>query len=134
MDQNERIRRIVERPSGLASKLGLRILSADPDRIVAELDVTEIHNNRNGHMHGGALMAIADELGGTATFLSITESQGTTTMESKTNFFRPVEIGDRIRTETTALHKGQRTMVWQTRIFRGDGKLAAIVTQTQMVF
>lgn len=131
--ERERIDSIVGRRTNFSQSLGIRIVSADPDRLVAEVDVTETMANRNGTMHGGAMMAIADDLGGLATFVAIAEGQGTTTVESKTNFFRPVAIGDRVMAEATPLHKGRKTMVWQTRIVRGDGKLAAIVTQTQLI-
>src|SRR5215813_10940960 len=76
---------------------------------------------------------VADNLGGTATFLNLPAGAGTTTIESKTNFFAAVPLGDTLRAECTPLHRGRTTMVWQTRITRGDGKLAAIVTQTQLV-
>ncbi|WP_296479211.1 PaaI family thioesterase, partial [Roseinatronobacter sp.] len=82
---------------------------------------------------GGAIMGLADNLGGTATFLNLVEGQGTTTMESKTNFLRSVAIGETLTTETTPLHRGRKTHVWQTRLIRSDGKLAAVVIQTQMI-
>ncbi|MCD1627589.1 PaaI family thioesterase [Seohaeicola saemankumensis] len=116
-----------------AQSLGLRILSADPDHVEAELPVTAALSNRNGTLHGGAFMALADNLGGTATFLNLREGEGTSTIESKTNFFRPVAVGDTARAVTLPLHKGRSTMVWQTTISNGEGKLAAIVTQTQMI-
>src|SRR6266446_1228456 len=100
---------------------------------IADLLVREDLANRNGALHGGAVMAIADNLGGTATFLNLPEGAGTTTIESKTNFFAAVPLGDTLRAECTPLHRGRTTMVWQTRIIRGDGKLAAMVTQTQLV-
>ncbi len=111
----------------------LRILHAHPDCLRAELAVTEALSNRNGVLHGGAIMGLADNLGGTATFLNLTDGQGTTTIESKTNFLRAVAIGETLTTETTPLHRGRRTQIWQTRLIRSDGKLAAIVTQTQMI-
>ncbi len=129
----DRVARIAEAQPPFANLIGLRVVSAQPDRVLAELDVTEALSNRNGMLHGGAIMALADNLGGTATFLNLGPDEGTTTMESKTNFFRPVPLGDVARAETTPLHKGRTTMVWQTRITRGDGKLAAVVTQTQMI-
>lgn len=113
--------------------LGMRVVSHDAGCVVAEMEVTDVLANRNGVLHGGAIMALADNLGGTATFLNIRPDQGTTTMESKTNFLRPVPIGDTLRAEARALHKGRRTMVWQTVLTRSDGKVAAIVTQTQMI-
>jgi 1,4-dihydroxy-2-naphthoyl-CoA hydrolase len=78
-------------------------------------------------------MAFADTIGAVATVANLKEGETTTTIESKTNFFAAVPLGDTARAECTPLHKGRTTMVWQTKITRGDGKLAAIVTQTQMV-
>src|ERR1043166_1819189 len=68
-----------------------------------------------------------------ATVANLKDGEGTTTIESKTNFFAPIPLGDTARAECTALHKGRTTMVWQTKITRGDGRLCAVVTQTQMV-
>src|ERR1700760_2076271 len=113
--------------------LGMKITHAAPDRVVAELVVREELANRNGVLHGGAVMALADNMGGTATFLNLPEGAGTTTIESKTNFFAAVPAGDTIRAECTPLHRGRTTMVWQTRIIRSDGRLAAIVVQTQLI-
>ena len=113
--------------------LGMKITHASPDRIVADLVVREELANRNGVLHGGAAMALADNLGGTATFLNLPEGAGTTTIESKTNFFAACALGETITAETTPLHRGRSTMVWQTRITRADGRLAVLVTQTQMV-
>jgi uncharacterized protein (TIGR00369 family) len=79
-------------------------------------------------------MALADNLGGTATTANLKPGQSTTTIESKTNFFAAIPVGDVAKAECTPLHRGRSTMVWQTRITRGsDGKLAALVTQTQLV-
>ncbi|MEH7827463.1 PaaI family thioesterase [Gemmobacter denitrificans] len=116
-----------------ARLLGLRITHASPDRVEADLPVTEALANRNGMLHGGAVMGLADNLGGTATFLNLKPGQGTVTVESKTNFFRPVPLNETAHAVTIALHRGRKTMVWQTSLFRADGKLAALVTQTQMV-
>ena len=113
--------------------LDVKLTHVSPDRLVGELTVRKELANRNGVLHGGALMAIADNLGGTATFLNLPEGANTTTLESKTNFFAGCPLGETITAETTPLHRGRSTMVWQTRIVRADGKLAAIVTQTQLV-
>ncbi|MFD1194647.1 PaaI family thioesterase [Seohaeicola saemankumensis] len=131
--EQARIDTIAQAQPPFAQTLGLRILSAHPDRVEAELPVTEALGNRNNTLHGGAFMALADNLGGTATFLNLKTGEGTSTIESKTNFFRPVAIGDTARAVTVPLHKGRSTMVWQTTITTGEGKLAAIVTQTQMI-
>ena len=84
-------------------------------------------------LHGGAVMAFADTVGAYATVANLPAGATTTTLESKTNFFAAIPLGDTAKAECTPLHRGRTTMVWQTRISRGDGRLAAIVTQTQMV-
>src|SRR5689334_12863944 len=116
-----------------AEFLGLTITSVSAERVTAELKARDELNNRFGIMHGGAIMALADNLGGTATTANLKPGQSTTTIESKTNFFAAVPIGDVAKAECTPLHRGRTTMVWQTRITRGDGKLCALVTQTQLV-
>lgn len=116
-----------------AQLLGIKMTHISPERVTAELYVKEELNNRFNIMHGGAIMALADNIGGTATTANLKEGQTTTTIESKTNFFAAIPIGDTVKAECTALHRGRTTMVWQTRITRGDGKLCAMVTQTQLV-
>ncbi|MGH6682716.1 MAG: PaaI family thioesterase [Pseudolabrys sp.] len=116
-----------------AKFMGIKITLLSPERVTAELAMREDLNNRHGIMHGGAIMALADNLGGTAATANLKEGQGTTTIESKTNFFTAIPVGDIAYAECTPLHRGRSTMVWQTRITRGDGKLCALVTQTQMV-
>jgi 1,4-dihydroxy-2-naphthoyl-CoA hydrolase len=116
-----------------ADLLGMTVTHLSPDRVVAELPVREDLGNRFGILHGGAIMAFADNLGGTATVANLPEGARTTTIESKTNFFAAIPVGDTARAECTPLHRGRTTMVWQTRITRNDGKLAAMVTQTQLV-
>jgi uncharacterized protein (TIGR00369 family) len=113
--------------------LGIKLVNVTPDRVEAELAVREEFKNRGGVMHGGALMAYADSLGGTTAHANLKPGQRTATIESKTNFFAGIPIGDVARAEAVPLHRGRSTIVVQTRITRQDGKLAAIVTQTQIV-
>lgn len=133
MTEAERLAAIAAAQPPFARLLGVRITLARPDRVECELPVTEALANRNGNLHGGAIMALADNLGGTATFLNLGPGEGTVTIESKTNFFRPVDPGDTVHAVAEPLHRGRKTQVWQTRLMRGDGKLVAMVTQTQMV-
>lgn len=84
-------------------------------------------------LHGGAMMALADTLGAIATVVNLKGGASTTTIESKTNFFAAIPMGDVAVAECTPLHRGKTTMVWQTKISRGDGRLAGVVTQTQLV-
>ena len=113
--------------------MGLKIVEVTKEKVTAELPVREDLCTRPAMLHGGAVMAFADTLGAIATIANLPEGVGTTTIESKTNFFAAILAGDTAKAECTPLHRGRTTMVWQTRITRGDGKLAAIVTQTQLV-
>lgn len=114
-------------------KLGLRMLDASKERLRAEVEVTRDLCTLPGRMHGGALMGIADSLGAVGAFLNLPPGHSTTTIESKTNFFSAGLEGEKVVAESTPIHLGRSTMVWQTRIEREDGKLVALVTQTQMV-
>jgi 1,4-dihydroxy-2-naphthoyl-CoA hydrolase len=116
-----------------AELVGMKITQVSRDKVLAELFVRDELENRMGVLHGGAIMAFADNLGGTATMVNLPPGARTATIESKTNFFAPIPIGDTAHAECTPLHRGTSTMVWQTRITRNDGKLCAIVTQTQIV-
>jgi uncharacterized protein (TIGR00369 family) len=131
-DPNDASERAVEQPP-FADFLGMKVTHVSRERVTAELLVREELGNRFGILHGGAIMALADNLGGTATIANLPEEHTTTTIESKTNFFAGIAVGDTAHAECTPLHRGRSTMVWQTRVTRGDGKLAAIVTQTQLV-
>jgi uncharacterized protein (TIGR00369 family) len=113
--------------------LGIEFVHAAPDRVVAQLVVRDELCTRPAVLHGGAIMAFADTLGATGTILNLPEGGGTTTIESKTNFIAAAPLGTRITGEATPVHRGRRTMVWQTRITTAEGRLVALVTQTQLV-
>ncbi|HXQ84383.1 MAG TPA: PaaI family thioesterase [Xanthobacteraceae bacterium] len=113
--------------------MGMKITHVSRDKVEAELVVREELHNRFGALHGGAVMALADNLGGTATMANLPPGGRTATIESKTNFFAGIPVGDTARAECTPLHRGRTTMVWQTRITRNDGRLCALVIQTQIV-
>jgi uncharacterized protein (TIGR00369 family) len=113
--------------------MGIEVVSIAPDRVIGQLKVREDLCTHPAVLHGGATMAFADTIGAVATVANLKDGETTTTIESKTNFFAAIPLGDTARAECTPLHKGRTTMVWQTRITRGDGRLAALVTQTQMV-
>lgn len=114
--------------------LGVNVLKRSPERSEAELVVREELCNRRDVLHGGAVMALADTLGGMTASVSLPDGGRTATIESKTNFFAAVPKGDTARAVCMPLHRGRTTIVLETRITRGDGKLAAIVTQTQLIF
>ena len=120
-------------PLPFAKLLGLELVSVTPERVEAVLHVREELCTRPAVLHGGAVMALADTLGALATITNLAEGATTTTIESKTNFFAAIPLGDTARAECTPLHRGRTTMVWQTKITRNDGRMAALVIQTQLV-
>jgi 1,4-dihydroxy-2-naphthoyl-CoA hydrolase len=124
---------VKERMLPFATLLGMEFVSASPERIVAELTVREDLCTRPAVLHGGAIMAFGDTLGAVGTVLNLPEGAGTTTIESKTNFVAPAPVGTRVIGECLPLHRGRRTMIWQTRISTAQGRLVALVTQTQLV-
>jgi uncharacterized protein (TIGR00369 family) len=120
-------------PSGFVKLMQVKVLNRSPERSEAELFIREELCNRRGVMHGGAVMGWADTMGGMTASAAIAGDQRTATIESKTNFFAPIPKGDTARAVCKPLHSGRTTIVLQTDITRGDGKLAAIVIQTQIV-
>lgn len=116
----------------LAELLGIRLVETNPDRVIAELAIRDDLRTVGGALHGGTLMALADTVGAVATVLNLPPGTGTTTLESKTNFFAAGRAG-LVRAEATPLHRGKRTMVWQTRVTDEAGRLLSQTIQTQMV-
>jgi 1,4-dihydroxy-2-naphthoyl-CoA hydrolase len=116
-----------------ADYLGIKITHISPERVTGELAVRGELATMPEIIHGGAIMALADNIGAVATVANLPDGAHTTTIESKTNFFAAIPVGDTARAECTPLHRGRTTMVWQTKITRNDGRLCAMVTQTQLV-
>lgn len=116
----------------LGDFLGIRFVEASKDRVVAQVTIRDELRTHGGALHGGTIMALADTVGAAATMLNLPPGAGTTTIESKTNFFAAGREGT-VHAEAVPLHRGKRTMVWQTRITDHSGRLLAQTTQTQMV-
>lgn len=117
----------------LARTLGIMMVEAGPERVVAEMTVREEICTLGNTLHGGAIMSLADIAGATGAFLSLPEGAiGTTTTESKTNMISSPPVGTKVIATATPVHKGKTSQVWQTRIEREDGKLVALTTQTQL--
>jgi 1,4-dihydroxy-2-naphthoyl-CoA hydrolase len=117
----------------LPGLLGIRFVEAEKERVRAELAVRDDLCTTPGVLHGGAVMAFADTLGAVGSVLNLPPGASTTTIESKTNFLSAGKGGTTVEGDCTPLHRGRRTMVWQTRILAPDGKVIALVTQTQAV-
>jgi 1,4-dihydroxy-2-naphthoyl-CoA hydrolase len=117
-----------------AELIGVNFVEADKDRVVAKMLVRSDLCTVRQSIHGGAVMAFADSVGAAATVINLPEdAKGTTTIESKTNFIGGAREGTTVIATATPVHRGRRTQVWQTRLETEEGKLVAIVTQTQMV-
>jgi len=129
----DRTKELNDNPQPLARLLGIEIVEAAKSRVVGRLIVRPEICTTFDTLHGGAIMAFADTLGATGAFLNLPPGAGTTTMESKTNFISAAKLGTIVTAESVPVHIGKSTSIWQTRIAREDGKLVAVVTQTQMV-
>jgi uncharacterized protein (TIGR00369 family) len=116
-----------------AALIGLEIIDVMPERAVARMKIRPEFCNRNGVAAGGVLMALANTLGTVATMANLRIGTNTITTESATNFIASLPVGDMAHAECNLVHDGEEMMVWQTKIMRGDGRLAAIVTQTQVI-
>jgi uncharacterized protein (TIGR00369 family) len=113
--------------------LGVRLVEIATERIVAELEVRPDLCTTGGIMHGGAYMAFADTLGAIGTILNMPPGKRTTTTDSGTKFIGAAKVNTTVTAECTALHRGRTTMVWQTLIKSAEGRLCAVVTQTQLL-
>jgi 1,4-dihydroxy-2-naphthoyl-CoA hydrolase len=113
--------------------MGVTLTAVAPDRVVAELSVRADLCTAGGILHGGAYMAFADTLGAVGTVVNLAKGQWTTTTDSSTKFIAGAKVGSVVTGECVALHRGRTTQVWQTSIRNADGKLCAVVTQTQLV-
>jgi uncharacterized protein (TIGR00369 family) len=113
--------------------MGVRLVTLEPERVVAELPVRADLCTAGGILHGGAYMAFADTLGAVGTIINLPQGKRTTTTDSSTKFIGGARVDTTVVGESVALHRGRTTMVWQTTIRSAEGKLCAVVTQTQLV-
>jgi uncharacterized protein (TIGR00369 family) len=117
----------------LPGLLGIEVVEAGPERTVGRMTVRPDMCTGGGTLHGGAIMAFADTLGAVATVVNMPRGARTATIESKTNFVSGAPVGSVVTGVSEPFHKGKTTQVWQTKITGADGKLVAVVTQTQIV-
>ena len=113
--------------------MGVRLTALASDRVVADMVVRPDLCTAGGILHGGAYMAFADTLGAVGTVINLGLGQRTTTTDSSTKFIAGAKVGSTVTGESLALHRGRTTQVWQTLIRNAEGKLCAVVTQTQLV-
>ena len=124
---------VMQRMTPFGATLGIEFTTVEPDLVEAEMLVRPEFCTNPAIMHGGAVMALADNVGAVATVINLPPDTVTTTLESKTNFLAAVPVNQKALARCEPVHKGRTTMVWTTTITREDGRKAAVVTQTQMV-
>jgi 1,4-dihydroxy-2-naphthoyl-CoA hydrolase len=125
---------IKSRPLPLGQMMGITFVGAELDKVTATMVVRPDLCTAGNTIHGGAVMAFADTVGAVGTVINLpADAKGTTTIESKTNFLGGAKEGSTVTATATPVHRGRRTQVWTTRIETEEGKLVAVVTQTQMV-
>lgn len=113
--------------------MGVRLVAVAPERVVAQLAVGPTLCTAGGVLHGGACMAFADTLGALGTLVNLPAGARTTTIDSSTKFIGAAPVDSTVTGECVALHRGRTTMVWQTTVRGAEGRLCAVVTQTQLV-
>ena len=113
--------------------MGVKLIECTPERVVAEMTVRPDLCTAGGILHGGAYMAFADTLGAMGTVMNLPKGKRTTTTDSSTKFLGSAKVGTVVRGESTPLHRGRTTNVWQTSVFNADGKLCVVVSQTQLI-
>lgn len=118
--------------SAFPNLLGIEIPVCTPEEVVCRMTVTPDMANRNGVLHGGAMMTLADTAAGTSSFINSPAEISNTTVEAKTNFIRPVKVGDVLTARCVPVHVGRSTNVLQVTLTRGDGKTVGVTTQTHM--
>ena len=118
--------------SNFTTHMGIQIVTCTPEQVVCKMLVTQPMLNRNGVLHGGALMSLADTAAGTASLIGSPAGITNSTVEAKTNFIRPVTLGDTVTARCVPLHVGRTTAVLQVTMTRGDGKVAGVTTQTHL--
>lgn len=119
-------------PTAFSQLLGIEEVVAGPDRAVYRMTISPQFANRNGVLHGGALMSLVDHCAGTIAFANCPPGTTNVTLEAKTNFLRAARIGDTVLAEGRPLHAGRTSVVVQVMVTRGDGKEISATTQTQL--
>lgn len=134
MDKDQNIQAQNIATVGFAKLMGIELIEVTPQRVRGQLKIGPDLCTTGGIMHGGAIMAFADTIGAIGARINLPEgANGTTTTESKTNFLSGVPVDTVVIAEATPVKIGRRLSVWQTRISTEEGKLVALITQSQMV-
>ena len=113
--------------------MGVKLEELGPERVLATMEVRADLCTSGGILHGGAYMAFADTLGAVGTVINLPPGKKTTTTDSSTKFIAGAKVGTTVTGESVALHRGRTTQVWQTTIRNAEGRLCAVVTQTQLI-
>jgi len=113
--------------------MGVKLEELGPERVLATMEVRAELCTSGGILHGGAYMAFADTLGAVGTVINLPPGKKTTTTDSSTKFIAGAKVGTTVTGESVALHRGRTTQVWQTTIRNAEGRLCAVVTQTQLI-
>ncbi len=119
-------------PSNFSALLGIEFVTCTPEEVICQMVVSTSMANRNGVLHGGALMTLADTAAGTTAFINSPVEVTNTTVEAKTNFVRPVTVGDTVIARCVPIHVGRTTVVLQVMLTRGDGKVVGATSQTHL--
>jgi uncharacterized protein (TIGR00369 family) len=119
----------------IARTLGYDITEADSGRVVITAEPKDIHLNPWGTVHGGLAATMLDSCMGLAIQSTLEKGLGSTTLEFKISFVRPItpETGP-IRAEGTVINRGRRIGIADGRVTDGKGRLLVHGTTTCLIF
>lgn len=130
---DEKTTALLHQLAPLTGELGIEVLVNSPSEVRTRLAWQERLCNSGGMLHGGTIMALGDTTGAACAVANLPEgSGGTVTIESKTNFLRPIRAGYAVAV-ARPLHAGRRLIVVEIDVLDDHGVLAARIIQTQAV-
>jgi uncharacterized protein (TIGR00369 family) len=120
--------------SGFPGLLGIEFEQAGDGLVRAQLALEDKHMAPNGYLHAGTVVGFADSACGYGCILNLPEgARGFTTIELKTNFLRSAQPGVTIRCETTLVHGGRTTQLWDATVIDAEGRHMALFRATQLL-
>src|SRR3954453_21937537 len=118
-------------PPPMARLIDFRLRTAEPGRIVMELEPHESHENTIGLLHGATAAALLDTAMGCAISTMLPAGQGAVTLDLKLTYLRPLSVrSGTISAEGKVIKLGRQTSYTEGFVRDGGGNLAVQATAT----
>ena len=109
----------------LGRTLGIEIVAAGPDRVVATMPVGPRVHQPLGYLHGGASVALAETVVSVGAYLAAPDGHTAFGMEINANHLRPMREGTLTAT-ATPVYVGRTTQVWQAELCDERGRAVCV--------